>query len=165
MPGWRVSSGWVWDHVYRNKEKGVWMRVSRGQNGEGENIEMQINKITNKKSIDKNKQTNKVPWSLFLWVYQDEQGKTIATHSSAEFSLSFALAQDKYSYMSLLHCPIPMSNSCPIPTSRPQRFCTRVFVMPSYNGILWFCACIFKDILWLPGEFPSGPCWSQMRKT
>ena len=36
------------------------MRVSRGQNGEGENIEMQINKITNKKSIDKNKQTNKV---------------------------------------------------------------------------------------------------------
>lgn len=37
------------------------MRVSRGQNGEGENIEMQINKITNKKSIDKNKQTNKVP--------------------------------------------------------------------------------------------------------
>ena len=58
MPGWRVSSGWVWDHVYRNKEKGVWMRVSRGQNGEGENIEMQINKITNKKSIDKNKQTN-----------------------------------------------------------------------------------------------------------
>ena len=37
------------------------MRVSRGQNGEGENIEMQINKITNKRSIDKNKQTNKVP--------------------------------------------------------------------------------------------------------
>jgi hypothetical protein len=49
----------VWDHIYRNKEKGVWMRVSRGQTGEGENIEMQINKITNTNSIDKNKQTNK----------------------------------------------------------------------------------------------------------
>jgi hypothetical protein len=40
-----------------------------------------------------NEAINKIPWSLFLGSYQDNQDKRNATHSSTESTLCFVLAQ------------------------------------------------------------------------
>jgi hypothetical protein len=51
------------------------------------------NKAINKNSQGMNKAIHKVPWSLLQGTYQDDQDKRNAMHSSAEFTLSFVLAQ------------------------------------------------------------------------